>query len=63
MNYLQIIGCEIDRTCVPAQANIFMAQFEKHIYPHIENKSILYLRYIDDIFIYGQEASKYYLYF
>ena len=41
MNYLQIIGCEIDRTCVPAQANIFMAQFEKHIYPHIENKSIL----------------------
>ena len=38
--------------CAPAYANIFMAQFEKqHIYPYIKNKSILYLRYIDDIFM------------
>ena len=39
-------------TCPPAYANIFMAQFEKqHIYPCNKNKSILYLRYIDDIFM------------
>ena len=38
--------------CAPAYANIFMAQFEKqHIYPYVKNKSILYLRYIDDIFM------------
>ena len=36
--------------CALAFANILMAQFEKqHIYPYIKNKSILYLRYIDDI--------------
>ena len=29
-----------------------MTQFEKqHIYPYIKNKSILYLQYVDDIFI------------
>ena len=38
--------------CAPAYANTFMAQFEKqHIYPYIKNKSILYLRYIEDIFM------------
>ena len=38
--------------CAPAYANIFMAQFEKqHIYPYIKNKSILYLRYIHNIFM------------
>ena len=29
-----------------------MANFEaKHIYPYIKEKSLLYLRYIDDIFM------------
>ena len=38
--------------CAPAYVNIFMAQFKKqHIYPYIKNKSIPYLRYIDDIFM------------
>ena len=38
--------------CAPAYANIFMPQFEKqHIYPYIKSKSILYLRYIDDVFM------------
>ena len=38
--------------CAPAYANIFMAQFEKqHIYPYIKNKSVLYLQYIEDIFM------------
>ena len=48
-NYLQIIGCAMGTICAPAYTNIFMAEFEKqHIYPYIKNKSILYLRYIDD---------------
>ena len=38
--------------CAPAYANIFMTQFEKqHIYPYVKNKSILYLQYIDDMFV------------
>ena len=52
INYLQIMGCAMGTICAPAYANIFMEQFEKqHIYPYIKNKSILCLRYIDDIFI------------
>ena len=46
------MGCAVGIICAPAYANIFMAQFEKqNIYPYIKNKSILYLRYIDDIFM------------
>ena len=38
--------------CALACANIFMAQFEaKNIYPYIHGKSLLFLRYIDDIFM------------
>ena len=52
INYLQIMGCAMGTICAPAYANIFMAQFEKqHIYPYIKNKSILYLRYIDETFM------------
>ena len=50
INYLHIMGCAMGTICALAFANILMAQFEKqHIYPYIKNKSILYLRYIDDI--------------
>ena len=52
INYLQITGCAMGKICAPAYANIFMAQFGKqHVYPYIKNKSILYLQYIDDIFM------------
>ena len=38
--------------CAPSYANIVMSEFEeKHIYPLIKNKSVIYLRYVDDIFI------------
>ena len=38
--------------CAPSYANIFMPEFEeKHIYSLIKNKSVIYLRYIDDIFM------------
>ena len=52
INYLQITGCAMGKICAPAYANIFIAQFGKqHVYPYIKNKSILYLQYIDDIFM------------
>ena len=52
INYLQIMGCAMGTICAPAYANIFMTQFEKqHIYLYIKNKSILYLQYINIIFM------------
>ena len=51
-NYLQTKGCAMGTICAPSYANLFMAEFEsKYIFPLIANKSILYLRYIDDIFL------------
>ena len=45
--------------CAPAYANIFMAEFEqKYIYPLIKDKSILFLRYIDDIFMVWTKSEK-----
>ena len=50
--YLQIKGCAMGTICPPSYTNIFMSEFEeKHIYPLIKNKSAIYLRYIDDIFM------------
>ena len=38
--------------CAPAYANILMAEFEqKYVCPLIKDKSILFLHYIDDIFM------------
>ena len=40
------------RICAPSYANIFMLEFEeKFIYPLIINKSVIYLLYVDDIFM------------
>ena len=50
--YLQIKGCVMGTVCAPSYANIFMSEFEeKHIYPLMKNKSVIYLCYIDDIFM------------
>ena len=38
--------------CASSYANIFMLEFEeKYIYSLIKNKYVIYLRYIDDIFM------------
>ena len=38
--------------CAPAYANIFMANFElKYIYPCIKDKTKMFLRFIDDLFM------------
>ena len=45
--------------CAPAYANIFMAEFEqKYVYPLIKDKSILFLCYIDDIFMIWTKSEK-----
>ena len=50
--YLQIKGCAMGTICTPSYANIIMSECEEeHIYPLIKNKSVIYLRYIDDIFL------------
>ena len=50
--HLQIKGCAMGTNCAPSYANIFMSEFEgKYIYPPIKNKSVIYLRYVDDIFM------------
>ena len=38
--------------CAPSYVNIFMSEFEeKYIFPLIKNISVIYLRYIDNIFM------------
>ena len=50
--YLQIKGRAMGTICTPAYANIFMAYFEeKFIYPLTYAKTLLSLRFIDDIFM------------
>ena len=57
--YLQIKGCTMGTICAPAYANIFMTEFEqKYVYPLIKDKSILFLRYIDDIFMVWTKSEK-----
>ena len=52
IHYLQIKGCAMGTICAPAYANIFMANFElKYIYPYIKDKTKMFLRFIDDLFI------------
>ena len=45
--------------CAPVYANIFMGKFErKYIYPLTKDKSILFLRYINDIFMVWIKSEK-----
>ena len=51
INYLQSKGSAMGTKCAPTYANIFMGKFEEtHIYPKIQEKTRIFLRYIDDLF-------------
>ena len=51
-SYLQTMGCAMGTRCASSYTNIFMVNFEaKHIYPYIKEMSLLYLRYIRNIFM------------
>ena len=57
--YLQIKGCAMGTICGTAYANIFTAYFEeKCIYPVIDAKTLLYLRFIDDMFMIWTKSEK-----
>ena len=57
--HLQIKGCAMGTICAPAYANILMAYFEgKFIYPLIDAKTLLYLPFIDDIFMIWAKSGK-----
>ena len=46
------MGCAIGTIYPPSYTNVFMANFEaKHIYPYNKEMPLLYLRYIDNIFM------------
>ena len=49
-HYLQIMGCAMGTICAPAYNNVFTVQ-AKHIYLYIHGKALLFLRYIDNIFM------------
>ena len=52
IHYLQIKGCTMGTICAPDYANIFKANFElKYIYPYIKDKTKIFLRFIDDLFM------------
>ena len=51
-------GCAVGTICAPSYANIFMDHFErKYKYPLIKGKSLIYFRYIDDIFLLWTETK------
>ena len=51
-NYIQTKGCAMGTICAPSYANLFMESFEEeNIYPKIKELILIYLRYIDDIFL------------
>ena len=57
--YLQIKGCATGTICAPTYANIFIAEFgQKYIYPFTKDKSVLFVRYIDDIFMVWTKSEK-----
>ena len=51
-NFIQTSGSSMGTKCAPTYANIFMGWFEEtFIYPLLTNKSLMYYRFIDDIFL------------
>ena len=51
-NYIQVNGASMGTKCAPTYASLFMGKFEEvNILPKIRNSIMLYVRYIDDIFL------------
>ena len=51
-NYIQVNGASMGTKCAPTYASLFMGKFEEvNIIPKIRNSIMLYVRYIDDIFL------------
>ena len=45
--------------CAPTYASLFMGRFEEtHIIPRIRNHTLMYIRYIDDLFMIWMGTEK-----
>lgn len=49
-HYLQIHGTAMGKKFAPAYANIYMADWERTVFPKCQKLPTLYVRYLDDIF-------------
>ena len=49
--FLQVKGTAMGTKMAPQYANIFMANLEENFLQNTDNKPLIYLRYIDDIFL------------
>ena len=57
--YLHTKHCAMGTICAPAYVGIFVVEFEqKHIYPLIKDKLILFLHSIHDIFMIWTKSEK-----
>ena len=50
-NFLQLKGTAMGTKMAPQYANIFMSNLEENFLQNTHNKPLIYLRYIDDIFL------------
>ena len=61
-HFLQTPGVSMGTKYAPLYANLVVGHFERlYISPHFENKSLLYLRHIDDVFMLWKGTEKYIL--
>ena len=49
--FLQLKGTAMGTKMAPQYANVFMANLEENFLQNTHNKPLIYLRYIDDIFL------------
>ena len=58
-NYVQTNGASMGTKCAPTYASLFMGRFEEtHILPRIRAFTLLYIRYIDDLFMIWKGSEK-----
>ena len=50
-NYVQANGASMGTKCSPTYSSLFMGKFEDIILPKIRDMIMIYVRYIDDIFL------------
>ena len=57
-NYLQTMGCAMGIKMAPSYASLFMGNFEKHILSQYHQYPLVWLRFLDDIFLIWQYSEK-----
>ena len=57
-NYLQTMGCAMGTKMAPSYASLFMGYFEKNILSQYHQYPLVWLRFLDDIFLIWQYSEK-----